>query len=241
MSFIFRTDTIDGRRAEIIELIQNSLIVSAQAPSGHPLRDTSALTRISLACINGGATAIRCGGYGGTDDISSISEAIDAPTFGLTKEGDDGVYITPTVESVRAVIEAGAAVVCADATPRNRPDGSVFSDLVSTAHRYGIPIMADCATPEDAERAAKVGADLFSTTLAGYTPQREKTAGPDLECLRQARELLGPDHFLIGEGRFHTPSDIAKGKEEGADALIVGTAITDPGWITGQFALPLQR
>ena len=221
-------------------LIEGQVIVSAQAPDGHALRDTHALTAIARACVDGGSPAIRCGGYGGVEDIASISNAVDVPVFGLTKEGATGVYITPTKESVRAVAKAGAAVVCADATFRDRPDGSTVAELIEVAHEAGLVFMADCATPEQAKAAADAGADIVSTTLAGYTEDRPKTDGPDFECLAQARELIGPDVFLIGEGRFASPADAQRGLELGANAIIIGTAITDPGWITAQFKAAIQ-
>ncbi|MEY8579078.1 putative N-acetylmannosamine-6-phosphate 2-epimerase [Corynebacteriaceae bacterium 6-324] len=221
-------------------LIEGQVIVSAQALDGHALRDTHALTAIARACVDGGSPAIRCGGYGGVEDIASISNAVDVPVFGLTKEGATGVYITPTKESVRAVAKAGAAVVCADATFRDRPDGSTVAELIEVAHEEGLVFMADCATPEQAKAAAAAGADIVSTTLAGYTEDRPKTDGPDFECLAQARELIGPDVFLIGEGRFASPADAQRGLELGANAIIIGTAITDPGWITAQFKAAIQ-
>lgn len=240
MTFDFHATTLEDKRAELIEIIRGQLIVSCQAEDGHALRDTHALTKIARACVDGGAPAIRCGGYGGVEDISSVAQECNVPVFGLTKEGDTGVYITPTKESVKAVIAAGAAVVCADATSRPRPDGSTFADLVEVAHAEGSLIMADCATPEDIANAHEAGADLLSTTLAGYTPDREKTTGPDFDCLREGRTLVGEDAFLIGEGRFHTPADVAHGRLAGADAIIAGTAITDPGFITAQFASLLR-
>ena len=220
---------------ELRNLLRGQVIVSAQAPDGHALRDTYALTAIARACVDGGSPAIRCGGYGGVEDIASIVSAVDVPVLGLTKEGDTGVYITPTQDSVRAVAKAGAAVVCADATFRPRPDGSTVADLVRAAHEAGALFMADCATPEQALAAHEAGADLISTTLAGYTEDRAKTTGPDLDCLAEARRLLGPQPFLIGEGRFHSPANVAEGFQAGADAIIAGTAITDPGWITARF------
>ena len=226
---------------ELRPLIEGKVIVSAQAPDGHALRDTQALTAIAKACVDGGSPAIRCGGYGGVEDIASISQAVDVPVFGLTKEGTTGVYITPTCDSVRAVAQAGAAVVCADATFRERPDGSTVAELIEVAHEEGIIFMADCATPEQAQAAAEAGADIVSTTLADYTEDRPKTDGPDFECLAQARELVGPDVFLIGEGRFASPDDAKRGLELGANAIIIGTAITDPGWITAQFQAAIQN
>ncbi|AWB82373.1 N-acetylmannosamine-6-phosphate 2-epimerase [Corynebacterium yudongzhengii] len=235
MPFRFSSSSPDAQRAELFELTRGKLIVSAQAPTGHAMRDTQTLTHVALACAQAGSPAIRCGGYSGIADISSIASAVDVPVFGLTKEGDTGAYITPTVDSVRQVATAGAAVVCADATGRPRPDGSTLEDLVAAAHDEGALLMADCATPEDVARAHTAGVDLMSTTLAGYTEARAATEGPDLECIREARQAIGESAFLIGEGRFHSPEAVAAGFDAGADAIIAGTAITDPGWITRRF------
>lgn len=224
-----------------LDHIRGTLIVSAQAPDGHVLRDTTAMVFMARAAEAGGSSAIRCGGYGGLDDIRAISAAVDIPVIGLTKEGADGVYITPTVESARAVIDAGATVAAIDATDRPRRDGSTFADQVAAVHAAGGIAMADIATPAEAVTAVAAGADLISTTLAGYTEHRAKTPGPDLELIREVRELVGDDVFLIGEGRFHTPDDVRAGRQAGADAIIAGTAITDPAWITARFVEGARR
>lgn len=236
MTFQYQSSDLDGRRQEIFDWVRGRLIVSVQAPAGHAMRDTHTLTRVAMACVDGGTPAIRRGGYGGLEDIASIAQAVDVPIFGLTKEGITGVYITPTKKSVANVARAGAAVVCADATFRTRPDGSEFADLVQVAHDEGVVMMADCATPEEMAAAYEAGADIVSTTLAGYTEHRAKTHGPDLDCLRAGRKLVGPDAFIIGEGRFHEPAHVAHGHLAGADAVIIGTAITAPDWITAHFA-----
>lgn len=233
------SQSLNDKRATLYAALRGQVIVSVQAPDGHAMRDTATLTNIAAACVDGGAPAIRCGGYGGIEDIRSISNRVPVPVFGLTKEGTEGVYITPSRESVRMIAEAGATVVCADATFRPRPDGSTFAELVIVAHDCGVLIMADCATPEEMLAAHEAGADFVSTTLAGYTHHRVRTQGPDFSCLRDARKLI-PDAFLIGEGRFHTPADVARGRQLGADAIVVGTAITDPGFITGQFRSALN-
>ncbi|AKE41967.1 N-acetylmannosamine-6-phosphate 2-epimerase [Corynebacterium kutscheri] len=218
----------------LFNALRGRVIVSVQAPDGHAMRDTHTLVHVAQACVFAGTPAIRCGGYGGLADIEAIAQAVDVPVFGLTKEGTEGVYITPSVKSVEAVLDAGATVVCADATHRSRPDGSEFRDLVVAAHAKNGLIMADCATPEEMLSAYEAGADIVSTTLAGYTEHRVKTAGPDFECLRLGRELVGPDAFVVGEGRFSSREEVMHGVGGGADAIIVGTAITDPSWIYQQ-------
>ena len=184
----------------------------------------------------GGATAIRCGGYGGLADIKAVAKAVTAPVIGLTKEGDTGVYITPTVASARAVAEAGADVVAVDATLRPRQDNSTFADQVQAVHAAGKLIMADIATCEEAVAAHEAGADIISTTLAGYTEHRPKTNGPDLELVTEIRQALGDEVLLTAEGRYHTPEQAAEALRLGANAVIIGTAITDVSFVTAKFA-----
>ncbi|WJZ02969.1 putative N-acetylmannosamine-6-phosphate 2-epimerase [Corynebacterium freiburgense] len=223
------------------EQVTGTLIVSAQAPDGHPLRDTTTIAHLAAAAVAGGATAIRCGGYGGLEDIRAVVEKVSVPVIGLTKEGSTGVYITPTVASARKVAQAGAAVVAVDATFRPCADGSTFAEKVEAVHGEGALIMADIATVEEAIAAHRDGADIISTTLAGYTEHREKTPGPDLELVSEIRKALGPDVFLTAEGRYHTPELAAEGLARGADAVIIGTAITDVSFVTAQFARKVEE
>lgn len=224
--------TLDQFRAQVT----GTLIVSAQAPTGHPLRDTNTIAHLAAAAVAGGASAIRCGGYGGLEDIRAVAAKVDVPVIGLTKEGDTGVYITPSAGSALAVLEAGADVVAVDATLRPRPDESTFADIVTAVHEVGGLIMADIATLEEAIAAHEAGADIISTTLAGYTEHRAKTEGADIELVKEIRAALGPEVLLTAEGRYHTPAMAAAGMEAGADAVIIGTAITDVAFVTAQFA-----
>lgn len=220
---------------KLLDAVRGTLIVSCQAPVGHPLRDTPAITRLARAAQIGGATAIRCGGYGGLADIAAVADAVDVPVIGLTKEGDTGVYITPTVGSALAVAEAGAVVVAFDATGRPRPDGSRMEQIVSALHDIDVLAMADIATLEHGIAAAEAGVDIISTTLSGYTPDSPAQLGPDVELVSELRATL-PDAVITAEGRYRTPSEAGSAIRAGADAVIVGTAITDPLWITQQFA-----
>lgn len=220
---------------ELRAKIGGRLIVSCQAPAGHPLRDTAALVRMARAAVDGGAAAIRCGGVGGVADVAAIVNAVDVPVIGLTKDGVDGVYITPTVEAALAVVHAGAAVVATDATGRPRPDGNDFAATVDAVHREGRLVMADIATVEEGVAAAAAGADIVATTLSGYTPDSPRRDGPDLVLVAALRARL-PDAFIVAEGRYHSPAQAASALTAGADCVVVGTAITDPAWITGSFA-----
>ncbi len=217
----------------LIESLQGKLIVSCQAYMGEPLRHPETMAQMARAAELGGAAAIRCQGL---SDIAAIKGRVEVPVIGLWKEGHEGVYITPTLRHARACIAAGADVVALDATDRPRPDGRTFEETVE-ALRGETLVMADCSCMADVERALAAGVDIVSTTLAGYTDARSKTAGPDLEFLREAvaaAESSGTPVFC--EGRIHTLDDAKTAIEAGAFAIVVGTAITHPTSITSWFA-----
>ncbi len=215
----------------LIDSMKGRLVVSVQAYPGEPMRDPQTMARIAKAAEIGGAAAIRCQGLA---DISAIKGQVDVPVIGLWKEGHEGIYITPTLRHARACSLAGADIVAIDATRRPRPDGLTYAEVVEACHAEGILVMADCGSIEDARMAAEAGSDILSTTLAGYSGEREKTHGPDLELLRDM--VAEFDLPVICEGRVHTPADAKAAMEAGAWCVIVGTAITHPTSITGWFA-----
>ena len=100
--------------------------------------------------------------------------------------------------------------------------------------------MADCGSLDDALAAADAGADLLGTTLAGYTPDRPTTTGPDLDLIAAIAQAL-PANPVIAEGRVHTPAQARAALDAGAHAVVVGTAITHPTTITGWFVDALRR
>ena len=224
---------------EFAAAVRGRLIVSCQAGTGHPLRDTHTQVRMARAAVTGGAAAIRCGGVGGVPDVAAIATAVDVPVIGLTKDGTDGVYITPTVEAALAVAAAGAQVVASDATDRRRPDGRPFADTVRAVYDAGALVMADVSTIAEGVSAAAAGARIIATTLSGYTPASAYRDEPDLALVAALRTEL-PAAFLIAEGRFHNPQLAADAIAAGADAVVVGTAITDPAWITASFVAGVQ-
>jgi N-acylglucosamine-6-phosphate 2-epimerase len=224
---------------EFAAVVRGRLIVSCQADADHPLRDTPTQVRMARAAVAGGAAAIRCGGVGGVADVAAIAAAVEVPVIGLTKHGRVGVYITPTVQAARAVVDSGAGVVAVDATTRPRPDGRSLADTVRAVHNAGALIMADVSTLSEGVAAVAIGADIVATTLAGYASHGAHAEGPDLALVATLRPEL-PDTLLIAEGRIHTPQLAAAAIDAGADAVVVGTAITDPSWITTAFAASIR-
>ncbi|MFI6583039.1 N-acetylmannosamine-6-phosphate 2-epimerase [Embleya sp. NPDC050493] len=223
----------------LLEPLRGGLIVSVQVHrADDPLRDPAIMAAIARAAVEGGAAAIRCGGIGGIPDVEAVCAAVDVPVIGLWKDGDADVYITPTAAHAVAVTAAGARIVAIDGTTRARPDGSTFADAVRAVHAVGALVLADVSTEDEASAAEAAGADAVATTLAGYTGGRARTPGPDLALVETlAARMEVP---VIAEGRYHRPADAAAAIAAGAHAVVVGTAITVPAWITTSFreALP---
>ncbi|WP_152192508.1 N-acetylmannosamine-6-phosphate 2-epimerase [Georgenia satyanarayanai] len=216
----------------ILERLRGRLIVSCQAYPGEPLRVPEIMERMAQAVVAGGAAGLRAQGL---EDIRLIAASTDVPLTGLWKDGEDDVFITPTLEHALAVAEAGADIVALDGTRRARPDGRTLAQTVDGLRERhpGVLVMADCGSLDDALAAEDAGADVVGTTLAGYSGEREKTAGPDVELIDQM--VARCTRPVVVEGRVHTPAQARDAIDRGAFAVVVGTAITHPTTITSWF------
>ncbi|GAA4415595.1 N-acetylmannosamine-6-phosphate 2-epimerase [Georgenia halophila] len=215
----------------VIEAIRGRLIVSCQAYPGEAMRDPRTMAQVAQATVAGGAAAVR---VQGEEDVRHTSAAVDVPVIGLIKDGNDGVFITPTMDHALAVARAGAHVVALDGTRRPRPDGRTLAETIAgLRERADVLVMADCGSLDDAHAAEDAGADLVGTTLAGYTGNRPLTDGPDLALLEDVVRSVGVP--VVAEGRIHTSAQAAAALATGAHAVCVGTAITHPTTITSWF------
>ena len=194
------------------------LIVSCQARDNNPLTGSVYMQAMALAALQGGADAIRANG---ADDIVAIRQITDKPIIGLLKKDVLGfeVYITPDFASIEEIVAAGADYIALDVTHRPRPVS--LEELFSAIHAQGKKVFADCATLQDATRAAALGADVVSTTMAGYTPETaaQKTNEPDFALLEQTCQSVNIP--VVAEGRFWTPEQVAKAIAIGASGVVV--------------------
>lgn len=221
-----------GRTGSVLDALRGGLVVSCQAYPGEPMRDPRTMAQVAAAVVTGGACAVRAQGV---EDVRLVRAAVDVPVVGIWKDGSDGVVITPTLEHARAVRDAGADVVGLDGTRRPRPDGLTLARTVAALRADSeVVVMADCGSLDDARAAVDAGVDLIGTTLAGYTGERPRTDGPDLELVRDLVDAL-PGVPVVAEGRIHTPAQAHAALASGAFAVCVGTAITHPTTITGWF------
>lgn len=219
-----------------IEKIKNQVIISVQAMPNEPLYEEVCLTAMMQSVVNGGAKALR---LAGARDVKNAKKLFDIPVIGLTKPDKlpdnwkEVVYITPTLKEVKELIDANADIIAIDATLRPRPKESL-EEIIAFIKSNNNLAMADIATLKEGINAQKLGFDVISTTLSGYTKESESDlTTPDFKLLEQlVKELDCP---IILEGRVWEPKEVDKAFELGAHAVVIGSAVTRPQLITKRF------
>lgn len=221
-------------KVSLFSRIEGGLVVSCQALEDEPLHSAEIMARMAEAAMIGGAVGIRCNGV---EDTKAIRAKVDLPLIGLWKVGREGVYITPTADHALSIINAGAEMVALDATKMR---ANLESDVLAI-HKVGGLVMADISTYEEALMAADVGVDCISTTLSGYTEWSPRQEAPDFDLVNRLSNRLSIP--VIAEGRINTPELLEEAFAVGAFAVVVGSAITRPQWITSNFIrrLPVKR
>jgi N-acylglucosamine-6-phosphate 2-epimerase len=216
----------------LLDSLRGGLIVSVQAWRGSALDDPDVIAAMAKAAQESGAVAVR---IAGTEHLRAVRARVTIPIVGLIKREYPGFepYITPTLEEVVAVVAGGAEIVALDATSRRRPGNTALGELIAAIHADGRLALADCATEADGIAAAGAGADLLATTLCGYT---RETVGESLPALDLVRRLAAIANFSVCEGGVRSPADVRAALEAGADAVCVGSAITNVDWLVREFA-----
>ncbi len=222
----------------IINKIKGTVVVSVQAMPSEPLYLEKCMVAMMKSVVTGGAGALR---VAGARDVRNAKRLFHVPVIGLTKPNiipknwKEIVYITPTIKDVLELIEAGADIIAMDGTQRKRPENEKLSDLIKYVHINKRLAMADISTVEEGIKAQEAGADILSTTLAGYTLESANSPAnePDFELLKQLVEQTNLPVVL--EGRIWEPEQVNKAFELGAHCVVIGSAITRPQLITKRF------
>jgi N-acylglucosamine-6-phosphate 2-epimerase len=218
----------------LISNLKHGLIVSCQALEDEPLFGSELMLSMSLAAQEGGAAGIRANT---PQDIAAIKRKCTLPVIGLYKKNYTGsnVYITPTLQEVQEILDAGADIVAFDATRLARPEGVLLEEFVaSIRERYPAAVLlADISTFEEGVAAMDLGVDLVSTTMSGYTPHSLQQEQADIALVARLSVLSRTP--VLAEGRIWTPEECVACFESGAHAVVVGTAITRPQEITRRF------
>ncbi|OBZ16472.1 MULTISPECIES: N-acetylmannosamine-6-phosphate 2-epimerase [Bacillales] len=216
---------------------KRGLIVSCQALEHEPLHGGDTMAKMAKAAVMTGAIGIRTNG---AFDIAAIKLAVHVPVIGLIKRDIPGsdIFITPTLEEVKAIISAGADIVALDVTDREGRLEAV-KPLIDYAHQNGAAVMADISTFEEGLAAARLGVDFIGTTLSGYTPYSPQQEKPDFELIERLSEAVQVP--VIAEGRIWTPEEAVRAMNAGAAHVVVGSAITRPQLITARYIQALSK
>ena len=221
----------------VIRRLKNKIVVSVQAMPSEPLYLEKCMVAMMKSVVKGGAGALR---VAGARDVRNAKRLFDIPIIGLTKPDvipenwQEIVYITPTIKEVIELVNAGADVVAFDGTSRPRPENCTLEEIIKYIKMNQRISMADISTLEEGINCAKLGANILSTTLSGYTQfSQNKGNAPDFELLENlVKETKLP---VVLEGRIWEPAEVDRAFELGAHCVVIGSAITRPQLITKRF------
>lgn len=215
----------------LIKQLKGSVMVSCQAREGEPFNAPHFIAEFARSAELAGAKALR---INGGENIRTVKRLVHLPIIGIRKRVVEGysVFITPELQDVQEVIDAGAEMVALDGTNRPRPGRHDLKQLIDYCHARGVFVLADIATEADAQYAYEQGADMLATTLAGYTEDSKDRDLPDFELLQAISALPIP---VLLEGGIVEPDHVTQAFEHGAFAVIVGKAITMPHFIAKRF------
>ncbi len=223
---------------KILNILRKKIIVSCQATKGDAFYEEDCPGAVIKAVIKGGAGGLR---LAGVKDIRGAKLFTDIPVIGITKpeplpeNPENTVYITSTFNEAKQVSGAGADIIAIDGTPRQRPEENLEQLIHKIKHTLNKPVMADISTLDEGISCSEMGADIIATTLSGYTGYTlDKNNGePDFELLK---ELINTINLpVILEGRIWTPEHVKRAFDLGAYAVVIGSAITRPEFITRRF------
>ncbi len=208
--------------------LHHGIVVSCQPVVDGPMDVDEIVVAMALAALDGGAIGVR---VEGARRVAMVRARTKAPLIGLIKRKleDSDVRISPLIEDVDALADAGADIIAIDATGRPRP--CTFEDQVTRAKERGCFVMADCASLDDGQRAHALGCEIIGSTLSGYTGGVEPVE-PDLDLVAA---MNNEGFCVMAEGRIRSPEQARAAIERGAWCVTVGSAITRQEHITGWF------
>ena len=214
-------------------------MVSCQAHEEDGLYGPENMALMAKAAELGGAVGIRA------DDpnhIDAIHRTVKLPIIGIYKEDVEGyeTRITLNMDRVKEIYDAGSSIIALDVTNRPHPYGTTGLEMIKQIkERFGCLVMADISTFEEGVAAAEAGADIVATTLSGYTSYSPHMEGPDFALVKRLAQTVKVP--VICEGRIASPEHARRLLRMGAHAIVVGSMITRPMWITKQYAEAMKQ
>lgn len=213
----------------LLSRLKQSLIASCQPVENGPMDKVEHVVAMALAAVAGGAKGLRIEGI---NNVRAVAQATSVPIVGIVKRDldDSPVRITPFLDDVKALADAGASIIAFDGTDRVRPVDRLT--LLKAIHDSGCVAMADCADYESGIMLAKHGCTFIGSTMSGYIDVDLTPEEPDYELVAQ---WVKSGLNVIAEGRYNSPERAQKAIALGAFSVTVGSAITRIEHITQWF------
>lgn len=219
---------------QILAQLQGGLIASCQPVDNGPMDKPEIVAAMAAASVAGGAKGLRIEGI---DNLKAVRKVVDVPIVGIVKYdlNDSPVRITPFLQDIDDLYQAGADIIAFDGTHRIRP--TEIDVLVKRIQQLGVMSMADCSTLEEGIYCQNLGVELIGSTMSGYTGGEVPTQ-PDIQLVR---DLVAQGCRVMAEGRYNTPELAHLAIKNGAYAVTVGSALTRLEHIVSWFVDAIEQ
>lgn len=222
-------------KQKLLESLKGGLIVSCQIEKHAPCYHEDIVELMVKSAIWGGACGLR---LNGVDNIKKIRRSTDLPIIGLVKVFSDEteIFMTPTMNEVCSVIEAGADIVAIDGTDRMIQGRKGYDIIPEIKKEFpNTVIFADVRDEEDALASLELGADIVAPTFYRFKKDAKSSDLPDWEMFARMCQVCKDKGIIMMEGKIWTPDDAIRAFHYGAHSVVIGSAITRPHLIMRRF------
>lgn len=206
-------------KPQILAQLKHGLVASCQPVDHGPMDSPQIVAAMAAASVAGGAVALRIEGI---ENLKATRAVVNVPIIGIVKRdlADSPVRITPFLQDIDDLYQAGADIIAFDGTDRLRP--TTIESCTKRIQELGAMSMADCSNFSEGMYCQSLGVDIIGSTMSGYTGG-EIPQDPDVQLVR---DLVAQGCCVMAEGRYNTPELAALAIENGAYAVTVGSALT---------------
>lgn len=222
-------------KQKLLNSLKGGLIVSCQIEKHAPCYHEDIVELMVKSAIWGGACGLRLNGI---ENIQKIRKTTDLPIIGLVKVFSDetDIFMTPTMNEVRSVIEAGADIVAIDGTDRMIKDRKGYDIIPDIKKEFpDTVIFADVRDEADALASLALGADIVAPTFYRFKKDAKSSDLPDWEMFAKMCQVCKDKGIVMMEGKIWTPDDAIRAFHYGAHSVVIGSAITRPHLIMRRF------
>ncbi|MDR0328382.1 MAG: indole-3-glycerol phosphate synthase TrpC [Planctomycetaceae bacterium] len=99
-------------------------------------------------------------------------------------------------------------------------DNKTLTEYISIAHSLGLSALVEAHSESEVEIALNVGARII-----GVNNRDLKTFEVDITLSERLRKIVPHDKIFVSESGVSSPNDIARLREIGADAVLIGETI----------------